>query len=49
MSSRSLASVFRSLDFVYLPSEDVAVEMKHYTEWLDAELPVRERDTVPRR
>ncbi len=38
MSSRSLASVFRGLDFVYLPSRDVAAEMKHYTERLGAEL-----------
>jgi hypothetical protein len=34
----SLARVFDRLDFVYLPSRDVAADVEHYTERLGAEL-----------
>jgi hypothetical protein len=37
-SQRSLPVVFDQLDFVYLPSRDVAVEVRHFTHGLGAEL-----------
>jgi hypothetical protein len=38
LSGRSLDEVFDRLDFVYLPSRDVAADVEHFTDGLGAEL-----------